>query len=100
MQKTVHNRQRYTGPDLRHLELIPESHTGNKHKRDEMPKNIPSKFIRTHCSASWAMIEIMNKPTYCSGHRTGKGGHRRVSGLVRENLKRKTQRKIKEELED
>lgn len=100
IQKKVHYRRRYKGPDLDHLKLIPESSTGNEHKRDEMPKNSPSKFIRLHCSASPDMIEIINKPTYCSGHKTGKGGHRRVSGLVRANLKRETQKKIKEELED
>ena len=96
MQKKVHDLQRLKGPDLMHLELVPESHTGNMHKRDEMPKNKPSKLIAFHCKED---IEYLDRALYCSGHSTNKD-RRIVSGLVRARLKRETQKKIKEELDN
>ena len=68
----------------------------NRHRVDEMPKNSISKLISTHSSACKAMIETLNKQ--CIGHKLRKGGHRIVSGLIRANLKRETQKEIKEEL--
>lgn len=95
MQKKVHDLQRLKGPDLMHLELVPESHTNNKHKRDEMPKNKASKSITMYCKDD---IESLNRATHCSGHSTNKD-RRIVSGLVRARLKRETQKKIKEDLD-
>lgn len=92
MQKKVHDLQRLKGPDLMHLELVPESHTNNKHKRDEMPKNKASKSITVYCKDD---IEHLNRATYCCGHSTNKD-RRIVSGIVRAAKKRETQKIIKE----
>lgn len=92
MRKKVHDLQRLKGPDLMHLRLIPESNTGNMHKRDEMPKNRASKSVTMYCKND---IESLNRATYCSGHSTNKG-RRIVSGIVRATKKRQTQKILKE----
>ena len=69
----------------------------NKHRQDEMPKNRASKLVNMHCSAD---VEWLNHPGYCEGHRPRRGGHRRVSGLVRASLKEETRKKLKEDLEN
>lgn len=67
----------------------------NKHRQDEMPKNRASKLVEYHCSA-W--VEWLDHPGYCEGHRPRRGGHRRVSGLVRASLKEELRKRLKEEL--
>ena len=67
----------------------------NPHRLDEMPKNSPSRLITTHCSAD---VHWLQESTSFGGHSIPKGGHRRVSGLVRASLKREARRQIKEKL--
>lgn len=91
--KRIKEIKRYKGKDLMHLKPIPDSNTGNEHKRDEMPKNKPSKSITKYCKDD---IEHLNRPTYCSGHSTNKG-RRIVSGIVRASRKREINKEIQEE---
>ena len=69
----------------------------NKHRQDEMPKNRPSKYITSHCSARVAWLQ---ESTSFGGHSIPKGGHRMVSGLVRANIKEEVRKEIQEELND
>lgn len=69
----------------------------NIHRKDEMPKNKPSKYITTHCSA---IVEWLQEPNYCRGHKIQKNGHRIVSGLVRAKTKQDTNKIIEQELND
>ena len=67
----------------------------NKHRQDEMPKNRASKLVAMHCSAD---VEWLNHPGSFGGHKPRRGGHRRVSGLVRASLKEELRKKLKEDL--
>lgn len=67
----------------------------NKHHLDEMPKNRASKLITMHCSAD---VEWLNHPGSFGGHKPRRGGHRRVSGLVRASLKEELRKRLKEDL--
>lgn len=78
-------------------EAIQDKEQRNIHRKDGMPKNYPSRFITTHCSA---FIEWLQEPTYCRGHKIQKNGHRIVSGLVRAKVKKETQAIINQEQED
>ena len=69
----------------------------NPHRQDEMPKNWPSRLILTHCSADVAWLE---DSTSFGGHSRPRGGHRRVSGLVRASLRNETRKLILEQLQD
>lgn len=68
----------------------------NPHRQDEMPKNKPSKLVTICCCA--AKVDWLQDSTSFGGHSRPKGGHRRVSGLVRAGLKRETRKQILEEL--
>lgn len=64
----------------------------NSHRRDECPKNKPSKNITTKCpNAGW----LQEPSNYC-GHKPHKNGHRMVSGIVRA----KTKKEIKKEIDN
>ena len=67
----------------------------NPHRQDEVPKNKPSLYITTHCSAD---VGWLQESTSFGGHSIPKGGHRRVSGLVRASVKREVQKQIDNEL--
>jgi len=69
----------------------------NPHRKDEAPKNHPSKLITMHCSADVSWLE---DSTSYGGHSRPRGGHRRVSGLVRASLKKKTSKLILEQLQE
>ena len=69
----------------------------NRHRRDEAPKNHPSKYITTHMSAD---VHWLQESTSFGGHSIPSGGHRRVSGIVRANVKEETRRIIEEQLEE
>lgn len=69
----------------------------NPHRQDEAPKNWPSRFITTHCSNDISWLE---DSTSFGGHSRPKGGHRRVSGIVRASLKEETRKEIESQLED
>ena len=63
----------------------------NPHRLDEMPKNKPSRYIATHCSAD---VSWLQEPGSFGGHRIPKGGHRRVSGLVRARVKEEVRKQM------
>ena len=67
----------------------------NPHHLDEVPKNYPSRYVATHCSAD---IGWLQEPTSFGGHSISKGGHRHVSGLIRASVKREVARLLDEEL--
>ncbi len=69
----------------------------NPHRQDEMPKNGPSRLVLTHCSANVSWLE---DSTSFGGHSRPKGGHRRVSGLVRASLRNETRKLILEQLQE
>lgn len=75
-----------------------DSSVRNSHRLDEMPKNKPSKFVTTHCST--VAINWLEDSTSFGGHSRPKGGHRRVSGLVRARLRREVRRLVKEQMDD
>lgn len=68
----------------------------NPHRQDEMPQNKPSRLVTIHCSTK--MVDWLQDSTSFGGHSRPKGGHRRVSGLVRASLKRETRRLIQREI--
>lgn len=70
----------------------------NPHRQDEMPKNKPSRLVTIHCSTK--MVDWLQGSTSFGRHSRPKGGHRRVSGLVRASLGRETRRMILEQLQD
>ena len=63
----------------------------NPHRLDEMPKNRPSRYITEHCSAD---VRWLQESTSYGGNSIPKGGHRRVSGIVRANVKGETRKQI------
>ncbi len=63
----------------------------NPHRQDEAPKNHPSRYITTHCSAD---VHWLQESTSFGGHSIPKGGHRMVSGLVRANVKKEIRKQI------
>lgn len=63
----------------------------NPHCLDEMPKNRPSRFILAHCKND---ISWLQEPGYCQGHKTRRGAHRMVSGIVRASLKEELRKQI------
>ena len=69
----------------------------NPHRLDEVPKNRASRYITSHCSAD---VEWLQESTSFGGHSIPKGGHRRVSGLVRANVKEEIRKEIESELHD
>jgi hypothetical protein len=68
----------------------------NPHHLDEVPKNCPSRYIITHCDV--IKVRWLQESTSYGGHSIPKGGHRRVSGLVRASVKREIQKQITSEL--
>ena len=69
----------------------------NPHRLDEVPKNNPSRYITTHCSA-W--VYWLQESTSFGGHSIPKSGHRRVSGLVRANVKEELRKQIEAEINE
>ena len=64
----------------------------NEHRQDECPKNKPSKFITTRCSFS--KVAWLQESTSFGGHKIPKGGHRKVSGIVRAKVREEVRREI------
>jgi hypothetical protein len=67
----------------------------NPHRLDEVPKNSPSRYITTHCGA---YVYWLQESSSYGGHSIPKGGHRRVSGLVRAKVRKEIRNQINEEL--
>ena len=68
----------------------------NPHRQDEVPKNNPSRFILSHCDI--IKVRWLQESTSFGGHSIPKGGHRRVSGLVRASVKEEVRKQIESEL--
>lgn len=66
----------------------------NEHRQDECPKNKPSKFITTRCSFS--KVAWLQESTSFGGHKIPKGGHRKVSGIVRAKVREEIRREIED----
>lgn len=64
----------------------------NEHRQDECPKNKPSKFITTRCNIS--KVSWLQESTSFGGHKIPKGGHRKVSGIVRAKVREEVRREI------
>ena len=64
----------------------------NEHRQDECPKNKPSKFISTRCCLS--KVSWLQESTSFGGHKIPKGGHRKVSGIVRAKVREEVRREI------
>ena len=69
----------------------------NKHRQDEMPKNRPSSYVTSHCSAD---VHWLQEPGSFGGHKIHKWGHRMVSGLVRASVKREIRNQIQIEIQE
>lgn len=66
----------------------------NEHRQDECPKNKPSKFISTRCSFS--KVAWLQESTSFGGHKIPKGGHRKVSCIVRAKVREEVSREIED----
>ena len=64
----------------------------NEHRQDECPKNKPSKHITTRCSS--IKVAWLQESTSFGGHKIPKGGHRKVSGIVRAKIREEVRREI------
>ena len=68
----------------------------NEHRQDECPRNKPSKFITTRCSFS--KVAWLQEFTSYGGHKIPKGGHRKVSVIVRAKMREEVRHEIVNEL--
>ena len=68
----------------------------NPHRLDEVPKNHPSKYITKHCDRG--LVSWLQESTSYGGHSIPRGGHRRVSGIVRARVKEEVKKQIDSEL--
>lgn len=67
----------------------------NEHRQDECPKNKPSKYITTRCGFS--KVAWLQESTSFGGHSIPKGGHRKVSGIVRAKVREEVRREIEDQ---
>lgn len=68
----------------------------NVHRQDEAPKNRPSRYITQRiggCKVAW-----LQESTSFGGHSIPKGGHRKVSGIVRAKVREEVRMNIEENL--
>ena len=86
-------RKQYAGSVGSYTQRNRQNH--NPHRLDEVPKNSPSRYITTHCSAD---VSWLQESTSFGGHSIPKGGHRIVSGIVRANVKEEVRKEIEAEL--
>ena len=88
--------RRYAKPGRSYRRLNMRNPDRNPHRLDELPKNKPSRYITMHCSAD---VSWLQEPGSFGGHRIPKGGHRRVSGLVRAKVKEEIRKCVEADLE-
>ena len=62
------------------------------------PRNMPSKYIQKHCD--FIKVHWLQESISFGGHRIPKGGHRKVSGIVRANVKEEIREEIKQALNE
>lgn len=68
----------------------------NVHRQDEAPKNRPSRYISQRigaCKVSW-----LQESSNYGGHSIPKGGHRKVSGIVRAKVREEVRKEIEENI--
>lgn len=53
--------------------------------------NRPSRFVAAHCPND---IRWLQEPGYCQGHKTRRGAHRMVNGIIRASLKEELRKQI------
>lgn len=90
-------RKKYAQPGRSYMRKKMKDPNHNPHRQDEAPKNHPSRYITTHCSAD---VRWLQESTSFGGHNIPKGGHRRVSGLVRARVKEDERKQIESELKE
>lgn len=90
-------RNKWTRKYMRELYKKSFSTHRNPHHLDEMPKNWPSRLITSHCSAD---VHWLQESTSFGGHSIPKGGHRRVSGIVRASIKEETRKEIQDQMKE
>ena len=73
-----------------------DSDERNPHKYDEMPKNSVPRHINTRCSM--LMVGWLQESGWCGGHKVRHAGHRMVSGIVRQKMKKEFRQQISDEL--
>lgn len=88
-------RKKYAQPGKSYFCRNMKKPNRNPHRLDETPKNHPSRYITTHCSTD---VSWLQESTSFGGHSIPKGGHRRVSGLVRASVKEEVRKQIESEL--
>lgn len=70
----------------------------NKHRMDDMPKNSPSRFNTERIRAD--KVSWLQESTSFRGHSIPKGGHRKVSGILRAKLKEELRDQIKSTIDE
>ena len=88
-------RKLYSNPAKSYMRRNMQDPDRNPHRMDEVPKNHPSRYITDHCRTCVCWLQ---ESTSFGGHSIPKGGHRRVSGLVRACVKEEVRKEIESEL--
>ena len=88
-------RKQYSNPGWSYMRRNMQNPNRNPYRLDEVPKNHPSRYITDHCSAC---VYWLQESTSFGGHSIPKGGHRRVSGLVRASVKEEVRKEIELQL--
>jgi hypothetical protein len=89
--------KQYANLGLSYMRRNMQDPNRNPHRLDEVPKNRASRYITSHCSQD---VSWLQESTSFGGHSIPKGGHRRVSGLVRANVKEEVRKQIEIELNE
>lgn len=89
-----HLRNRY----MREISEINTLSSNNRHRLDEMPKNNPSKFITKRIKKD--NVCWLQESTSFGGHSIPKGGHRKVSGILRAKLKEELREQTKSAIDE
>ena len=84
-------RKQYSNPARSYMRRSMQDPNRNPHRLDEVPKNHPSRYITDHCRAC---VNWLQESSSFGGHSIPKGGHRKVSGLVRASVKEEVRKEI------
>lgn len=85
-------RKLYSEPSWSYMRQNMQNPNRNPHRRDEVSKNYPSKFITMRCEGQ--KVHWLQESTSFGGHSIPKGGHRIVSGIVRAKVKEEVREEI------
>lgn len=92
--KNKHMRKRWKGRSL--FAAKADLPVRNEHRQDECPKNKPSKYITIRCGIS--KVSWLQESTSFGGHSIPKGGHRKVSGIVRAKVREEVRQEIEDQI--